>query len=272
MNRAFSYLGLSLLFLVAGCGKESLPTAQTGIPSESSQLIVGGSDADPGAYPWMVALLQSDQPDNYEAFFCGGSLIAPQVVLTAAHCLVDTGLSDPADIEVLLGTADLTNGGERLAVTSLSIHPDYGLNGEDSDIALLFIAPPSTGIPVVTRAEPADGLFVGETATAIGWGDARLGPTRLFPNQLQEVDVTVQSNASCSQSYPGQISDNMICAGRPGRDSCQGDSGGPLLVEESPGAWVQVGVTSFGRGCGRPRFPGVYTRVSEFSDWINNQF
>lgn len=264
-------LPATALATLSACAASEIPTTTATAPESSSpvELIVGGEVAPDGAYPWMVGLLRAHQPDNYQAQFCGGTLINSRYVLTAAHCLLNTlnpGEALPQNIEILIGTHDLSSGGTRIDVVNVLLHPDYNPVTSDSDIALLELAEPAD-FDFLDVAGLSDGSFAGDTARAIGWGNTRyprFGTS--YPEELHQVDVTVVANDACDDAYR-QLTDNMICAGDPGQDACQGDSGGPLVVREGLG-WKQVGITSFGVGCGRPRYPGVYTRVSEFEAWI----
>jgi len=116
-----------------------------------------------------------------------------------------------------------------------------------------------------TDAQPDD------KATVIGWGRTMEGGDTSAV--LRQVEIPIVSNETCQQSYPNGITSNMMCAGREegGRDSCQGDSGGPLMVRGSGQDWRQAGVVSFGIGCARPNFYGVYTRISQYLFWIDSQ-
>lgn len=271
----FPLLPAFLITLLAGCSS-AVPTASLApeiAGSNETELIVGGETAAPAAWPWMVGLLQADNPDNFQAQFCGGTLIEADYVLTAAHCLVEprfNTVTAPSDLEVLVGTNDLTRGGNRIPVAEVIVNPNYNDVTSDSDIALLRLSRP-VALPTIATAQPRDGDLSNLSATILGWGNL-IFPVfgSRFPTQLQQAEVTIQSNSACSRAYRGNnlITDNMICAGDLFTDSCQGDSGGPLVVRVN-GQLKQAGVTSFGIGCGRPRFPGVYTRVSEFNTWIN---
>ncbi|OQY47343.1 MAG: hypothetical protein B6242_05205 [Anaerolineaceae bacterium 4572_78] len=223
--------------------------------------IVGGGPADPDAYPWMLSLQM-----NGAGHFCGASLISDEWALTAAHC-IEGGYWQPD--YVVVGRYDLTTtDGEEIDVVEVIMHEDYGNSANDIGLMRLEHAPesPVPFIPMVTGDNDAVGVW----ATVIGWGALYSGGPS--PDELYEVDVPIISNEDCNTSYPGQISDDMICAGdleNGGIDSCQGDSGGPFIVLDDAGGWEQAGIVSWGQGCAAPGYPGVYARTSYFIDWIS---
>ena len=239
--------------------------------------IVGGQEADPGEWPWQVALV-SKGSDPMNGQFCGGALIDARWVLTAAHC-VDTANTDSLDI--IAGIHDLVAvdaGSVRVALSQVVVHPGWNDSTKDNDIALLKLAQPiaergrsADALPIAySKLPPASiGALVGVDATVTGWGN-RASNGQDYPARLHEVVVPIVSNADCDNSYGG-ITDNMLCAGlsQGGKDSCQGDSGGPLVVADGAN-WQQAGIVSFGIGCALPDYPGVYTRVSRYVDWIRS--
>lgn len=238
-------------------------------------LIVGGEPAAVGELPWQVAVY----PGPY---LCGGTLISTQWVVTAAHCVVDDAgaVMAPGDIEVIAGeyNRNQSDGTEQQrSVTAVYVHPDYDPSGSnDSDIALLQLESavtlgPSVGIVPLASSPAHDALVApGVSSLVSGWGATSEGGSSA--TILQKVRLPIVSNATCNTSYGGSITANMLCAGfaSGGKDSCQGDSGGPLVVPDGSG-WRLAGVVSFGNGCARPNYYGVYTRISSFTAWITAQ-
>lgn len=245
----------------------------------SGPTIVGGREAEPGEWPWQVALINAGG-DPYSDQFCGGSLISPLWVVTAAHCADST---QPDELQVLAGIHNLVDtdpGFVRLNVARIIIHPEYGqLNQHDSDIALLELTTPAPFRRPSAAALPIDGValvpesvgpLVGDISTVTGWGNRQPGSAD-YPAALHEVEVPIVSNAACQIPYGSAITETMLCAGLPegGKDSCQGDSGGPLVVFSSARSrWELAGIVSWGNGCARPGVPGVYTRAATFARWI----
>ncbi|HYF45754.1 MAG TPA: serine protease [Acidimicrobiales bacterium] len=269
-TRMFPALGLvlALLATTAGAG------ARAAAPPPGGE-IIGGTRADPGEYPFMVALLQRSVSDPWRAQFCGGSLIDDTVVLTAAHCV--EGL--PARrLDVLIGTNRLIAGrGTRIHATAIHVHPGWNPRTNGNDIAVVELAQSATQQPIPTiRLGQFDLWDPGTPATVIGWGDRDPRPQPRYdqyPIALYEVMVPLVSNAGCRADYGNLfLAKKMLCAGDRvdgGRDSCQGDSGGPLFVPDGGSGVVQVGIVSWGIGCGSARFPGVYTRLARYAGFVD---
>jgi secreted trypsin-like serine protease len=247
-------------------------------------LIVGGTIASPGEYPWMAALVSASISNPYSGQYCGASLIAPRWVLTAAHCVYKSGkVISPSSLDVVVGINNLSDGptsgtsGQRLDVVQVIPYPGYNFATDDGDVALLKLATPAQlnatvkTIQLVTSNQ--DALFApGVSATVTGWGSTSY-PGVSYPNELREVTVPIVSNTTCNQSYGGAITANMLCAGlsEGGEDSCYGDSGGPLIVPDGSTGWLQAGVVNWGYGCALSSYYGVYARVSQFEAWIRSQ-
>ncbi|KAG8590836.1 hypothetical protein GDO81_006930 [Engystomops pustulosus] len=162
---------------------------------------------------------------------------------------------------------------ESRLIDQIIFNPHYNRRTKDSDIIMMHLESPvsyTDYIQPVCLPESQDIFPPGKNCTIAGWG--LLGSQGPIPNILQEATVPLVSNEKCQQQLPRyNITNNMICAGydEGGVDTCQGDSGGPLVCHID-NRWILVGVTSFGIGCAQPNSPGVYVRVTAFSDWIYN--
>ncbi|CAG0889881.1 unnamed protein product, partial [Darwinula stevensoni] len=232
--------------------------------------IVGGEDANPGEYPWMAALLRRSSSPR-ERPFCGGSLISPIHVLTAAHCVVE--LHSPIIFVVRIGEHDFEREFETkhedFSIRRVHVHPDYKKteNAIYDDVAVLELESSCMKEPRTVCLPDDPGDFRRDTAIVLGWG--RSLPKGDHEPILQEVLVSIYPNEECQFFYEG-ITSTHLCAGDHvdgGKDSCKWDSGGPLQVRLE-GKWVQVGIVSYGEGCARPQKPGVYVNVSSHLSWI----
>ena len=242
--------------------------------------IVGGTVAPAGMAPWQVSLQAPDGRGGWY-HFCGGSLIHPSWVLTAAHCLVDIGA---VNVSVVHGTQSLSSESMRRFAERRIVHERYSSPETGDDIALVRLSEPfpAARSQIVQlqsqRLERAFG-FPGACSVVTGWGTLEAwSPGRgrsdapRVPDRLRAVDLPIVDNTSCAEAYrdEGVILPRQVCAGyaQGTLDSCQGDSGGPLVVSGGPTGWTQIGVVSWGRGCAQPGAYGVYTRVSHYIDWI----
>ncbi|KAF7271672.1 hypothetical protein GWI33_015469 [Rhynchophorus ferrugineus] len=231
--------------------------------------IVGGHNADLNEWPWIAALFVNGRQ------FCGGSLIDNIHILSAAHCVAHMTSWDVAKLTVRLGDYNIKTNSEaqhiEKRVKRVVRHRGFDSRTLYNDIAILTLDSPvdfTNLIRPVCLPSAGGRDWAGTTGTVIGWGSIReSGPQ---PAVLQEVNIPIWSNRDCKQKYgpaaPGGIVEHMLCAGQANRDSCSGDSGGPLMVNH--GKWTQVGIVSWGIGCGKGQYPGVYTRVQSFLPWI----
>ncbi|XP_060934786.1 transmembrane protease serine 9 [Limanda limanda] len=234
-------------------------------PALGSQRIVGGVTARRGEWPWIGSL-------QYQRLHrCGATLIQSKWILTAAHCLKSD--PSPSNWAVSLGSVLRSGiGALVIPIQRVIIHPDFNGTNMDYDLALLELAVPapvSYTIQSVCLPSPVH-LFLADAECYItGWGSMREGGS--LTNLLQKAAVKIIEQADCQQSYGNVLTPNMMCAGymEGGRDTCLGDSGGPLTCRKPSGQWFIAGVTSWGHGCGRIGFPGVYTRVTSVRKWIS---
>ncbi|XP_045491241.1 uncharacterized protein LOC123691065 isoform X1 [Colias croceus] len=234
--------------------------------------VVGGGGAAAGAWPWQAALYRDGD------FQCGATLISAEWLLSASHCFYQaTEAHWVARLGALRRGAWPRGPWERIArVRQVVLHPRYAPRGFRNDIALLRVDP----LPLHARLRPAclppprAQPPAGQHCTVVGWGQL-YEHERVFPDTLQEVELPVISTAECrrrTRLLPlYRVTEDMFCAGyeRGGRDACLGDSGGPLMCQESE-RWFIYGVTSNGYGCARANRPGVYTKVSNYIDWIDS--
>ncbi|MFF3766739.1 serine protease [Streptomyces sp. NPDC001922] len=212
--------------------------------------VVGGTRAAQGEFPWMVRLSMG----------CGGALYTKTIVLTAAHCVNGSGSN--SSITATAGVVDLQAAGA-IKVKSTRVLQAPGYNGTGKDWALIKLARP---IDLPTLAIARTTAYDQGDFTVAGWGAAREGGGQ--QRYLLKATVPFVDDATCRSAYSDLVPGEEICAGfmdQGGVDTCQGDSGGPMFRKDGSGAWIQVGIVSWGEGCARPGKPGVYTQVSRFA-------
>ncbi|XP_052864357.1 trypsin-7-like [Anopheles cruzii] len=229
--------------------------------SQDRNLIVGGFRALIDDFPYQAGVYYAG------TLKCGGTLIGPQWILTAGHCVPPD--KTPLFTKVIVGTAEPERA-QPLDVVKVYRPPLPPGSGKAIDVALLKLPKPLfftanvQCIDMMTSAEPAV-LEAGKPGTISGYGYHR--EAEYFDNDraLRAATVTLMSDEECRRDY-ANASELTFCAGFPGGlvDSCQGDSGGPIVVEH-----VLAGVTSWGLGCARPNKPGIYIKVTAFRDWLD---
>ncbi|CAN9501536.1 unnamed protein product [Ophioblennius macclurei] len=238
------------------CGRSSV---------DPSARIVGGTEAENGAWPWQVSLQIKGR------HVCGGSIISPTWILSAAHCFHEHNNS--AKWRVHSGDVSLSRMDRGRMIQKIFSHKDYDPLTNENDIALLKLGGPIVfGDTLKAVCIPNFGQFFGPDSEAwiTGWGRLRQFDTTA-PDLLNQAQVKIYTRETCNSRHvlDGVVTEKMICAGKleGGVDTCQGDSGGPLVVRYNR-VWWLAGGTSFGFGCALRNKPGVYTNVTSFTDWI----
>lgn len=269
--RLWSVVGLFFGVLLFGA---LLPVRVSAAPLR----VINGADVPVGEQQWVVGILQAAVSDDYAAQFCGGTLVAPQWVLTAAHCTINEQetLFQPTDLHVLVGRRALhSKEGMRLVVDKIIRHPAFDTTTYSHDIALLHLTTATTVAPVQLVDEKTNitnPSLPMQQAMVVGWGVTEDGAGA---DVLQRAQVPMVSTTACQKFYAAYgitLEETMLCAGyeEGGVDACTGDSGGPLLVWHSrQQTWVQIGIISWGSGCAEAGVYGVYTEVASFIEWID---
>jgi secreted trypsin-like serine protease len=233
--------------------------------------IVGGSETTIGQYPWQAALVDTGTGNAHQRQFCGGSLLTSRIVITAAHCVVDTA---PSEIDVVLGRTTLSDTSQGVEVRVIGVA--HRLNYDDDfqgdgvprfDVGYLVLNAPSSQPQIqITGADERSLWDPGDPVEISGWGCT--SEPIIFncstSDTLRAATVNVVSDGTCSADYGSDFdATTMVCAAAAGTDTCNGDSGGPLQAPIGGGVYRLVGITSWGDGCARPNAPGVYTRVAD---------
>ncbi|CAL8088726.1 unnamed protein product [Orchesella dallaii] len=225
------------------------------------------------AWPWMASIVNITIADDPSAY-CGATLINNRYILTAAHCIPDMRDTGIDNFRIYLGT-NLIDGGTDfldLGIDTINSHPNFNFDTAENDICLIKL---SESVEFTSYINPiclrqSGSPFVDRMGYITGWGSFNL--TEHTENALKESEVVVVSNEICAKNYSSEdipVTDNMLCAALPEEDPCKGDSGGPLIVKcSSTDTFTQIGIISHGEGCAVQDFPAIFTRVSSFIDWI----
>ncbi|XP_061167327.1 trypsin-1-like [Saccostrea echinata] len=261
------------------CGRPYRPPKQH--HNNHINRVIGGEEALMGTLPWMVMLTENG------AQVCGGSIISDKLVLTAAHCFEDQGSLDPRRWRAIVGKhhlfyTDLTQ--QTHTINRIIMHEGYDNQTVRNDIAILVLDNHvmfnSYVMPVCLPGAPLSSFIShhshshpGIVGIVAGWGDTGESNPKYVLNQ---VSIPILNDRVCgAHTWYGSafLPQTTFCAGfeQGGRDACIGDSGGPFIIQDHSGYWVQVGITSWGYGCGHPRSPGIYTDVTMYLTWIKQK-
>ena len=242
-----------------------------------AEAVVGGHETAPAAWPFASALIEHGAPDARSGQFCGAVLIAPNLALTAAHCVTRAGSASVVRrrLDLLAGQHLLSASRRgRAEVVEVRVHPGYSPKTFAWDAALLRLSR-RLDVPAARLPDASEVLAVETPLIALGWGATNAAGSS-FPDALQEASLTAQPDATCRSVYGSDLdSSSTLCAGieSGGVDTCDGDSGGPLMLTgtggtESDAGATLVGITSFGGACGAADTPGGYTKVAALVPWL----
>nr|XP_045017243.1 serine protease 28-like [Jaculus jaculus] len=270
-------LMLWLLLLALPCLGDSAPEVPSPVLKGKLVGIMGGEGTHQGKWPWQVSLRIYNYRWAYWGHICGGSIIHPQWVLTAAHCIFRKD-ADPSAYRIQVGEVYLYTGGKLLGIHQIIRHPNATISNLGSDVALLRLVAPvamNDYVRPVTLPQHGDNFTSSDECWLTGWGNYYRAVPLQAPYQLQKVRIPLQDERSCDEAYRKDphfrdkskaILEDMLCAGSEGRGPCLGDSGGPLVCWKTD-RWVQVGVVSWGIECSL-KLPAVFVRVQSYLDWI----
>ncbi|XP_054714331.1 U21-ctenitoxin-Pn1a-like [Uloborus diversus] len=253
---------------VENCGKSFV--------SPSADRIVGGTTAPHGLYPWMVSLYERD---GFWYHACGASIINEHWVVSAAHCIDFPDY--PLNYKIYAGLHKQSDkyhdAVEVYVISDIFLHEDYNSITNSNDIALLRT---KEKINIAGSKGYINGICLPQDSKdptgegqICGWGHEWSNGRN--SDVLKHATIPLVDRKTCNDAYDynphdneDEILENMICAGKENLDTCQNDSGGPLSQRDKNGISTLIGITSFGKGCGEDGYPGVYTKVGYFRDWM----
>uniref|UniRef100_A0A8C8VZS1 Serine protease 52 n=1 Tax=Peromyscus maniculatus bairdii TaxID=230844 RepID=A0A8C8VZS1_PERMB len=265
---------LPLAFLLPWARSSLALTCGQGISARSQpqynvSAILGGEPVNILEFPWHVGIMSLGN------HVCGGSILSEWWILTASHCF---GQINNSNLEITHGRDDFKNTEDLTykEVDKVIVHPSFDSWLLDNDIALLLLRSPLNltvnSVPICVSE--VSNVLAWDNCWVTGWGITNTSLVKVQPSKLQKVNVELFGWDWCGQVLP-LLTKNMLCAGArdAGKDACQGDSGGPLVCNKKRNitTWYQLGIVSWGVGCGRKNVPGVYTKVSHYLEWIRKE-
>lgn len=273
-NHNFFLAKIFLVFTVSGFPKCGVRPRRN--KHSRQKRVVGGKSAKPNSWPWQVEILNATSMQHW----CGGSIIHPQYIITAGHCVDNFS---PVNKQIRLGEHNnkrLEGYEEIMQAAETFVHPGYVRGSDDSpgdyDIGIIRLNKPAMfydRVGAVCLPDETATYTPGEECFVTGWGRERENGT-VFSDVLNEVQVPLVSHETCNknESYKGAINEHFLCAGYPagGMDACFGDSGGPLVCQDEAGRWVVRGSVSWGVGCARPDKYGVYLDLQRMLPYIES--
>jgi len=286
MNLNFKTFVILTGFYLSVCSEDSEECGQEqrrrSSDSKNGNRIVGGSEAVAHEFPWMVLLRVTMKKkrlfgDKHVENVCGGTIISRDYIMTAGHCVCQDSMAVAPDMVKVFTGLHKASQGDMADVERVDVHYLFSMKTMLYDIALLKLKSPLTfsdKVGPICSPHDMHPLADKEKVMAIGWGKLKDSSDERVSETLQKVSLNLHATSSCKAKYEGRTEKQIsmvysLCTlNKDGRDACSGDSGGPLVYKKN-GKYVQVGITSWGKGCADPRYPGVWTNVANMYEWIN---